>query len=211
MKEGSYSDYSNREEIAEIVRFKSTAEEGTGDNNWTSFADYVLRMKPEQKAIYYITGGDEKNLAYIQTESWKAAFRSILPPEMLDRCTNFSKAEAMYRKLLEEKKGNGYILEIDHRPHCIAWWDAAREEAMAGYAELICIHSLPENWHCGYGSKMMDAVLADVAKAGYTKILLWVFEQNAPAIAFYRKYGFAASGRKQPAFGAVEEMYVRML
>lgn len=117
----------------------------------------------------------------------------------------------MYRKLLEEKKGNGYILEIDHRPHCIAWWDAAREEAMAGYAELICIHSLPENWHCGYGSKMMDAVLADVAKAGYTKILLWVFEQNAPAIGFYRKYGFAASGRKQPAFGAVEEMYVRML
>ena len=82
---------------------------------------------------------------------------------------------------------------------------------MAGYAELICIHSLPENWHCGYGSKMMDAVLADVAKAGYAKILLWVFEQNAPAIAFYRKYGFAASGRKQPAFGAVEEMYVRML
>ena len=62
MKEGLYSDYSNREEIAEIVRFKSTAEEGTGDNNWTSFADYVLRMKPEQKAIYYITGGDEKNL-----------------------------------------------------------------------------------------------------------------------------------------------------
>ena len=78
----------------------------------------------------------------------------------------------MYRKLLEEKKGNGYILEIDHNPHCIAWWDAAREEAMAGYAELICIHSLPGNWHRGYGSKMMDAVLADVAKAGYTKILL---------------------------------------
>ena len=111
--------------------------------------------------IRKVTGGDEKNLAYIQTESWKAAFRGILPPETLDGCTNFSKAEAMYRKLLEEKKGNGYILEIDHRPHCIAWWDAAREEAMAGYAELICIHSLPENWHCGYGSKMMDAVLAD--------------------------------------------------
>ncbi len=62
LKEGLYSDFANREEIAEIVRFKSTAEEGTGDDKWTSFADYVQRMKPDQKAIYYITGTDEKQL-----------------------------------------------------------------------------------------------------------------------------------------------------
>lgn len=62
MKEGLYSDYANRDEIAEIVRFKSTDASGTGENNWTSFADYAQRMKPEQKAIYYITGTDEKNL-----------------------------------------------------------------------------------------------------------------------------------------------------
>ena len=62
MKEGLYSDYANRDEIAEIVRFKSTDASGTGDDNWTSFADYVQRMKADQKAIYYITGSDEKNL-----------------------------------------------------------------------------------------------------------------------------------------------------
>ena len=62
MKEGLYSDYANRDEIAEIVRFKSSDASGTGDDNWTSFADYVQRMKADQKAIYYITGSDEKNL-----------------------------------------------------------------------------------------------------------------------------------------------------
>ncbi|MBR7063761.1 MAG: molecular chaperone HtpG [Treponema sp.] len=62
MLEGLYGDYSNRDEIAEIVRFKSTHESGTGENNWTSFADYVQRMKPEQKSIYYIIGLDENNL-----------------------------------------------------------------------------------------------------------------------------------------------------
>ncbi|MBR5964712.1 MAG: molecular chaperone HtpG [Treponema sp.] len=62
MKEGLYGDYANRDEIAEIIRFKSTDPSGTGDDNWTSFADYVQRMKPDQKAIYYITGGDEDNL-----------------------------------------------------------------------------------------------------------------------------------------------------
>lgn len=62
MKEGLYQDYANRDELAEIIRFKSTDPSGTGDNNWTSFADYVQRMKPEQKSIFYITGTDEKNL-----------------------------------------------------------------------------------------------------------------------------------------------------
>jgi molecular chaperone HtpG len=57
LKEGLYQDYANREAIQDLVRFKSSAQEG-----WTSFADYVSRMKPDQKNIYYITGGDEKTL-----------------------------------------------------------------------------------------------------------------------------------------------------
>jgi len=57
LKEGLYQDFGNRETIQELVRFKSTTTEG-----WTSFNDYVSRMKSDQKHIYYITGGDEKTL-----------------------------------------------------------------------------------------------------------------------------------------------------
>ncbi|MDR0600896.1 MAG: molecular chaperone HtpG [Treponema sp.] len=57
LKEGLYQDFANREAIGELVRFKSTVVEG-----WTGFADYVSRMKSDQKYIYYITGGDEKTL-----------------------------------------------------------------------------------------------------------------------------------------------------
>ncbi len=57
LKEGLYSDYEHKEEIAELVRFKSTYGD---EKDWTSFADYVGRMKSEQKHIYYITGEDEK-------------------------------------------------------------------------------------------------------------------------------------------------------
>ena len=57
LKEGLYQDFGNRDAIQELVRFKSTAVDG-----WTSFADYVSRMKSDQKNIYYITGGDEKTL-----------------------------------------------------------------------------------------------------------------------------------------------------
>jgi molecular chaperone HtpG len=57
LKEGLYQDFGNRETLVELVRFKSSREEG-----WTSLAEYSGRMQDGQKYIYYITGGDEKTL-----------------------------------------------------------------------------------------------------------------------------------------------------
>jgi molecular chaperone HtpG len=57
LKEGLYSDYQNRDALLGLVRFKSTSVEG-----WTSLADYKLRAKEDQKAIYYIAGGEEERL-----------------------------------------------------------------------------------------------------------------------------------------------------
>ena len=139
--------------------------------------------------------GDEEALAYIQTESWKAGFKDILNADVLQKCTQLEKAIARYRHLLEQNIGNGYLLKVNGIPHCIAWWDSTRESDMPGYAELICIHSLQNQWRKGYGSKMMDTVLRDIANAGYTKVMLWVFEENTRARLFYEKHGFETKGK----------------
>lgn len=161
--------------------------------------------------IRRVQKGDEHTLAYIQTESWKAAFQNIIEKDLLDKCTDINSAADMYRGLLEECKGNGYILEVEGKPHCIAYWDASRDEDANGYAELICIHSLQDRWHKGYGSKMMKKILEDVQAAGYDKIMLWVFEENHRAIQFYKSHGFTANENRRPAFGAIEIMYERKL
>ncbi len=57
LKEGLYQDFANKETLSELVRFKSTKTEG-----YTSFSEYVERMKEDQKAIYFITGEKEDNL-----------------------------------------------------------------------------------------------------------------------------------------------------
>lgn len=134
--------------------------------------------------IRTVRPGDEERLAYVQTESWKAAFREIVPAEILAECTALEPAIAMYRRLLNEGFGNGYLLELDGKAHCLAWWSEARDKDSAGCAELICIHSLPGNWRKGYGSAMMERVLTDVKKAGYETLVLWVFEKNTRAIRF---------------------------
>jgi len=165
----------------------------------------------EKYIIRNVMTGDEAVLAYIQTESWKAAFKDILEEEELIRCTNMERATGMYAGLLEAKKGNGYLMKVDGKGHCIAWWDASREEDMPGYAELICIHSLQSNWGKGYGSKMMDKVLNDISKAGYTKVMLWVFEKNERAKKFYEAKGFVKGKKSKTIKGVTEVMYVRNL
>jgi molecular chaperone HtpG len=52
LKEGLGEDHANRERIAKLLRFTSTSSDGM---QTVSLADYVGRMKPGQKSIYYVT------------------------------------------------------------------------------------------------------------------------------------------------------------
>ena len=53
LKEGLYEDHANREALLELVRVRTTRDDG-----WHTIGDYVGRMKEGQEAIYYITGDD---------------------------------------------------------------------------------------------------------------------------------------------------------
>lgn len=155
--------------------------------------------------------GDEVSLAHIQTESWKAAFKGILEDEILDKCTEMEPTIRMYKKLLDADKGNGYILEVDGRPHCIAWWDRSRTESVSEYAELICIHSLQDKWRKGYGSKMLNRVLHDMKEEGYDRGMLWVFRENIRARKFYEANGFVTHGMVKPGICPEEICYEKQL
>jgi molecular chaperone HtpG len=52
LKEGVGEDFGNRERIAKLLRFASTGSEGVQS---VSLAEYVGRMKAQQKSVYYIT------------------------------------------------------------------------------------------------------------------------------------------------------------
>jgi molecular chaperone HtpG len=58
LKEGLWEEADARKEVATLARFRSSAVEG-----WTSFGDYVGRMKPGQDAIYILVGDDTAALA----------------------------------------------------------------------------------------------------------------------------------------------------
>ena len=55
-----YSDYANQEKYLELLRFNSSA--NSNDKEYTSLAEYVERMKKEQKEIYYLMGSSREAL-----------------------------------------------------------------------------------------------------------------------------------------------------
>ena len=164
--------------------------------------DYFIRK---------VQQGDELNLAYIQIESWKAAFQDILSAEILQQATDLTHATAMYKQLLDENIGNGYILEVNSQPHCIAWWGKARDNDMSDYAEIICIHNLQDSWRKGCGTQMMNRIMDDMKAAGYDKVMLWVFTNNVRARKFYESCGFVTYGKVKPCFETEEICYERKL
>lgn len=74
IKEGIYTDYTNKELLLDIVRYKSSSEAG-----YVSFEDYISRGNSEKKEIYYIIA---KNEAIAKSspllESYKSAGLEVL-------------------------------------------------------------------------------------------------------------------------------------
>jgi molecular chaperone HtpG len=90
LKEGVWEDSEHRAEIAPLLRFRSSAQDG-----WTSLPDYVSRMKEGQDTIYYLTGDHADALKTSpQLEGFRAKGIEVLLmsdsidsfwPERLDR------------------------------------------------------------------------------------------------------------------------------
>jgi molecular chaperone HtpG len=58
LKEGLWEDFEHQKDLGTLVRFRSTRSAG-----WTSLAEYVAEMKPEQEAIYILSGDHAETLA----------------------------------------------------------------------------------------------------------------------------------------------------
>jgi molecular chaperone HtpG len=69
LKEGLYEDFERRDALLSLSRFKTS----TSSGSWRGLKDYVASLKPNQTAIYFITGDD---LARLEASPHLEGFRA---------------------------------------------------------------------------------------------------------------------------------------
>lgn len=144
----------------------------------------MIEIRPYEKTDDLLT------ISNIYEQSWKYAYRGIIPDAYLDsipsgQWANGFNVSGRYSLLLFD---NGKLLGTSS-------FCKARMEDMEGYEEIVSIYLLSEAMHQGCGKKLMQAVVNELKKIGCQKIYLWVLEENISARRFYERFGFTLSGR----------------
>jgi molecular chaperone HtpG len=132
LKEGIADDYSNRDEIARLLRFTST--KSPSDEPDTSLGGYVARMKEGQQDIYYLLA---PSLAAAKSSPHLEAFRSkgvevLLLGEGVDNWVVSSLREFGGRKLQSVAQGDGDLGALADEEE-----KQAKEQADEEFAELL--------------------------------------------------------------------------
>ncbi len=108
----------------------------------------------------------------------------------------------MWRRIMEEGLGDVWVAEIDNNIVGFAATAAPRDDDPPRDLELGAIYLLAAHHGSGLGQALMDAALGDRAAS------LWVLDENARAIAFYRRNGFEPDGAEKvdPDYGNIREI-----
>lgn len=137
---------------------------------------------------------DAHDFAFVICESWKEAYKNIIPPDVLERNTNLSKREKTFASRMESETDKYYIAYDGELPCGVCVTSPSRDEDKKGWGEIVAIYTLPEYWGKSVGKPMMATALDGLREQGFTRFLLWVFEENPRARRFYEKCGFCADG-----------------
>ena len=131
---------------------------------------------------------DLSEISNIYEESWRYAYRDIVPQSFLD-----SIPKGRWSGRIIREGFYNLILTHNNRPVGTACYCRSRWEKYSDYGEIATIYLLPEYIGKGNGASLLKKCIDELKILGYDKILLWVLEDNHAARHFYEKHGFVCS------------------
>jgi GNAT superfamily N-acetyltransferase len=170
-------------------------------------------LAPMAGRVRPATAEDTRAIAEVQVRGWRWAYRELLPEAYL-ATMEIDGREQMWRRWLAADAPVRLLVwnEGDRIRGFAAYGQARDDEPDArGAGWLHALYIDEELVGRGVGRALHDAALDGMRAAGHDAALLWVLEDNARALAFYARQGWAPDEhRKRCAFGDEHRFELRL-
>lgn len=159
---------------------------------------------------------DAYDIAYINITSWKEAYSTILPPQILDSLS-VEKSAFFWKVALQN---NAIVLKITLNEKIIGFSFLCKNKtpinSNAHRGEINAIYLDPNKWRKGFGKQLCLASLSELKKLGFKKAIVWTLSENNRAINFYKSLGFKRSGASRickilPKSNLIEIQFIKSL
>lgn len=131
-----------------------------------------------------------EKISNIYEQSWKYAYKGIIPQEYLD-----SIPSGQWCGAIDNPDRHTLIILDGDKIIGTSSYCKSRFEDYKDWGEIISIYFLPEYMGKGYGKQLLEKAVEELKTMGFETIFLWVLEDNHCARHFYEKFGFKNSGK----------------
>ncbi|MFE2539544.1 GNAT family N-acetyltransferase [Actinacidiphila glaucinigra] len=149
--------------------------------------------------VRVMTRDDIDAVAAVRVRGWQTAYAGIVPQSYLDAMD--ARADAERRKEWFDAGGKRVDNLVATDGGEVTGWAALGpyrgEPDDAEVGELYAIYVRPDRIGRGTGRALMAAVRARAGERGFRSLRLWVLADNAQALRFYERAGFAPDGTDQ--------------
>ena len=134
-------------------------------------------------------------LAKVHIDSWRSAYRGLVPDSHLDSL-DYDRRAQCFCEALAAGVEETYVAEDDQGVLGFLTLGACRDPDLAGepVGEIWGIYLAPRHWRKGIGRLLCRRSEEMLASRHYAQVILWVFEGNHAARQFYEAMGFATDG-----------------
>jgi ribosomal protein S18 acetylase RimI-like enzyme len=135
------------------------------------------------------TDADVPAMARVNVDSWRSAYRGIVPDAHLAGLSYPKQQERLRRYMATP--GTVYFVADSIEAGVVGYVTGGRERTGDPQftGEIYAIYILPQHHRRGIGRALIQAWTANMRQAGFNSALVWALADNMPAINFYQRLG----------------------
>lgn len=140
------------------------------------------------------TAAHVEALGAVHAAAFQKAYEKLIPQTVLARYTPKARA-AVFTEALATRQEEYYLFCKEETPVGLAILYGSHEPgAPKSWGEIYAFYTVPALWGTALTHQAFAFCLDRLKALGFHTAVLWVLEDNARAVKFYQKHGFAPDG-----------------